>query len=46
MKGQEGLDLPFGVDADQAEFFPAAVYYVPYAEVELAAHDDGVWFSG
>ena len=37
--------MPFGIDTDQAEFLPAAIYYVSDAEVELTAHDDGVGFS-
>jgi hypothetical protein len=38
-------DLPLGVDTDQAELLPAAIYYISDAEVELATHDDRVFFS-
>ena len=35
-----------GVDADQAQFFPAALHDVLDAQVELAGHDAGVGFMG
>lgn len=38
--------LALGVDADQAQFFPAAVDDFGDAEVELAAHDGCVGFAG
>jgi hypothetical protein len=38
-------DLPLGVDTDQAELLPAAIYYISDAEIELATHDDRVFFS-
>lgn len=37
--------MPFSVDTDQAKLFPAAIYYVSDAEIELTAHDDSVGFS-
>lgn len=39
-------DLPLRVDPYQVELFPAPVYYFSNAEIELAAHDDGVRFAG
>ncbi len=41
-----GRGLPFGVDAHQLQFEPAALDDVLDAEVELAAHDDGGGFAG
>jgi len=47
-RGKGGGDggLPFGVDAHQLQFEPAALDDVLDAEVELAAHDDGGGFAG
>ena len=39
-------DLPFRVQTDKPQFFPAAVDHVLDPQVELAAHDAGVWFAG
>jgi|FreactcultuFSWF8_1027224.scaffolds.fasta_scaffold00018_163 hypothetical protein len=39
------MNLPLGVNADQAKFFPATIYDVSDSKVELATHDNGVWFS-
>lgn len=42
MKG----DVPFGIDPHQLQFVPAALDDVLDAQVQLAAHDDGVGFAG
>lgn len=39
-------DEPFGVKTDEFQLLPAALDDVGDAEVELAAHDDGVWLVG
>lgn len=38
--------LSLGVDADELELLPAAIHDVLDAEVELAAHDDGLRLAG
>lgn len=38
--------LTLRVDSDEVQLVPAAVDDFPNAEVELAAHNDCVWFAG
>lgn len=41
----ESQTIPLGVDPDETQLFPSAVYYILDTEIQLAAHDHRVWLA-